>query len=864
VRVILRSCVFGLMIVGLGCTASDGEFVLEEGVSEELADHRRATLQDLSYSFDLGVPIDDGPLTGTMRAKFTLANRSDVPVVVDFKDPERRVRSVSVNGSEVSWSAEFDHLAIAASAFTSDSANELLIEFMAGDEALNRNPEFLYTLFVPDRAHFSLPIFDQPDLKARFTLALEIPSEWVAVANGEQVSREAAGEGRARYTFAETEPIPTYLLAFAVGDFQIEEGERGGRTFRMFHRETDSEKVARNLSAVFDLHETALNWLEDYTQIEYPYGKFDFVLVPPFQYGGMEHPGSIFYRQSSILLDESATQGQIIGRASLIAHETAHQWFGDLVTMAWFNDVWTKEVFANFMAAKIVHPSFPELDHDLRFFLAHQNTAYGVDRTPGANPVRQPLENLRQAGTLYGSIIYQKAPVVMRQLELLVGEDAFRDGMRAYLGEFAHGNATWPDLVAILDDYTEEDLVEWSRVWVEEPGRPTVSTNLQIEDGRVTRMTISQSDPAGLGRIWPQSISVTVSDAGSTSSIPLRLGPAPVEVGDWIGRGVPDFVLPNGGGFEYGHFHLDERSLRYLMESLPNISDAKTRGIAWVTLWDAFLEREVGPTEWFALLHRGVLEEPDEQNLQRVLGYLGRTFWRFLDSQTRVASASDVEARVWDGLLRSENSTRRASYFNAWRSLVSTEEGLARLERIWDESEVVQGMSFSPADYTRMATTLALGGHGDTETVLDRQFERIDNPDRRARFEFVRDALSQDPLVREAFFERLRDVENRGREPWVLTGLGYLNHPTRSEHSRRFVIPALDLVEEIQRTGDIFFPQRWLGATLGSHNEPDLAAEVARWLEDLPPDYPQRLLGKILQSTDGLDRSSKIVGGADP
>ena len=135
----------------------------------------------------------------------------------------------------------------------------------------------------------------------------------------------------------------------------------------------------------------------------------------------MEHPGSVFYNANSMLLDESATQNQFLGRASLISHETSHMWFGDLVTMKWFNDVWMKEVFANFMAAKIVNPSFPEVNHELRFLLQHYPAAYDVDRTEGANPIRQDLANLNEAGSLYGAIIYQKAPIVMRQLELLVG-----------------------------------------------------------------------------------------------------------------------------------------------------------------------------------------------------------------------------------------------------------------------------------------------------------------------------------------------------------------------------------------------------------------------------------------------------------
>ena len=856
----LRQMVVGLGLVtfGIGCVAQPDELRLEEGVSEELARHRRATLADLSYAYELSVPRDAGALTGTLITQFTLRDDSNSPVVIDFKGPGERVRTVYVNGEAAEWTAVFDHLAIDGSAFATDAHNEVSIEFEAGDEALNRNPDFLYTLFVPDRAHFSLPIFDQPDLKAPFSLTLEIPSEWVAVANGVEVSQELLDGGRTRYTYRETKPIPTYLLAFAVGGFQIEEAEQGGRTFRMFHRETDTAKVARNLDAVFDLHATALDWLEDYTQIEYPYGKFDFVLLPPFQYGGMEHPGSIFYRQQSLLLDESATQNQIIGRASLIAHETSHQWFGDLVTMAWFDDVWTKEVFANFMAAKIVQPSFPDLNHDLRFFLAHHNTAYGVDRTPGANAVRQPLENLREAGTLYGAIIYQKAPIVMRQLELLVGEETFRDGMREYLTEFAHSNATWPDLIAILDDLSDEDLADWSRVWVEEPGRPTVSTELTLADGRVTELRISQSDPAGEGRVWPQTMEITLSAGGTLSTLPVHLDGEPLLLGDWVGRDAPDFVLPNGGGFEYGHFHLDAGSRQHLIETLPEITDAKTRGIAWVTLWDAVLEREVAVGDWYALLLRGAVEEEDEQSLQRVLGYLGSTFWGYLSEDERAAQATSTEEILWGQVEQATVMTRQSSYFNAWRNVVSTPTGLARLHRIWEQVDSVGGMKFSVEDYTSMATTLAILGEGDAEEILDRQFERIENPDRRARFLFVRPALSADPAVREAFFEGLSDPENRAREPWVLAALGYLHHPTRTSHSQRFVIPSLEMVEEIQRTGDIFFPQRWLGSTLGSHNDPALAADVKEWLDALPDDYPHRLRGKILQSTDGLDRAARI------
>ena len=827
-----------------------------------MAELRSASLSDIRYEYVLRVPREhESALEGSVTVDFVWSDPGNAGVVLDFKDPLERVRAVRANGTPVDWDAVNDHVVVAVENLNADARNRVDIEFAAGDEALNRNPDFLYTLFVPDRAHFSLPLFDQPNLKGRFTLTLEVPKRWVAVANGGETSRDdtPGDRGGTTYRFAETQPIPTYRFAFAVGDFRIETAERAGRTMRMFHRETDDEKVERNRDAIFDLHGVALEWLEEYTGIRYPFEKFDFVLLPPFQYGGMEHPGSIFYRQSSQMLDESATQSQYLGRASVIAHETAHMWFGDLVTMNWFDDVWTKEVFANFMAAKIVHPSFPEIDHDLRFFLAHHNTAYGVDRTDGANSIRQPLENLKEAGSLYGAIIYQKAPIVMRQLELLLGEEPFRDGMREYLNAFGYGNATWPDLIAILDRRSESDLAAWSQVWVEQPGQPVISA--LIEDngqGDLAGLTLQQEDPAQRDRIWPQRLEMILAYDDETVRVPVDLAGSATASGDWIGRTRPNFVLPNGSGVEYGHFRLDSLSLRYLVANLLDLEDPLVRGIVWVTLWDAVLERDLEPAVFMDLLLRGLETESVEQNVQRILRYVGTVFWRLTSQAEREELATSLESTLWSGIESAGAPTLAATYFRAWRGVVLSPEGIDRMERIWDESIEVPGVPLSERDFTALAVALAVRDLPNVEQILAQQAERIENPDRKARFDFIRPALSSDPEVRAAFFAELADPANREREPWVRSGLGALHHPLRSVGSREFILPSLALVEEIQRTGDIFFPKGWLDSTLGGHNSVEAARIVRAFLEGLGPNYPARLRGKILQSADMLFRAAQI------
>jgi aminopeptidase N len=859
--------------------------LVQPGVSAELARERAGRISALRYDLFFDIPEEiDEPVRGRGTIRLGLAD-GDAPLILDFAQPPERVTALRAGGRTVAISSANGHLVIPAGALQAGE-NEIEVEFVAGDAPLNRSREFLYTLFVPARAMEAFPCIDQPDLKARYTLSLGIPAAWEALANGAETAREREGD-RLRLRFAETEPLSTYLFAFAAGRFEVEEAERDGRTFRMLHRETDETKLRRNLDAIFDLHAASLVWLERYTGIPYPWGPFGFVLVPAFQFGGMEHAGAIFYNAPALLLDETATQNQLLGRASLIAHETAHMWFGNLVTMRWFDDVWMKEVFANFMAAKIVNPAFPEINHDLRFLFAHYPAAYDVDRTAGANAIRQQLDNLNDAASLYGAIIYQKAPIMMRQLEMLVGEEPFRDGLREYLTRHAFGNASWPDLIALLDARSEVDLAAWSRVWVEEPGRPAIRTDLRLEDGRIAALELAQHDPRGRGLTWTQQLEVAigvperatttaaasshtsttrgggdapvappVTAAGGLTTIPVRLDGPEVEVEEARGLPMPRFVLPAGSGLGYGRFELDPASRQYLLERLPAIEDPLTRGSAWVVLWDAMLEREATPDALVDLGLRALAVERDELNVQRVLGYVQRAYWRFLSPEARLAIAPRLERTLRDGLQRAETTSRKAAWFAAFRNTTLTPEGIAWLERIWRREDKVQGLTFSETDEIAMALELAVREVPAWDAILAAQLERTENPDRRERLAFVRPALSADHAARDAFFDSLRDVANRRREPWVLEGVSYLHHPLRAGHAERHLRPALALLPEIRRTGDIFFPKRWTDATLGGHQSTSAATIVRQVIDELPADYPPRLRLILLASADELFRAA--------
>jgi aminopeptidase N len=440
----------------------------------------------------------------------------------------------------------------------------------------------------------------------------------------------------------------------------------------------------------------------------------------------------------------------------------------------------------------------------------------------------------------------------------MVGEAGFRDGMREYLRRFSYGNATWPDLVRILDARTPRDLAAWSRAWVDERGRPEFTTSVRVgPSGRVAGLSLTQRDPLARGIVWPQRLQVTLGYAGGSKDLTVDVAARRTTVTDAAGLEAPLYVLPNGAGLGYGYFQLDDASRGYLLEHIEDVADPLTRGSAWVTLWDNMLERRVAPDALFQAAVRALARESDEQNAQRVLSYAVRAHWRFLTPRQRAARVPAFETALRAGLARAPTQSQKAAWFNAFRDVVASAEGTAWLERVWRRQEQVPGLTLAEQDEIVMAFELAVREVPGWQQILTAQLERTENPDRKARFAFVMPALSADPADRERAFERFTSLENRRREDWVLASLQYLNHPLRSAQAVKFVPRALEMLREIQQTGDIFFPTRWTESSLWGHQSPEVAAMVRAFLAR-NKGYPTRLRWTVLSAADDLFRSSAM------
>lgn len=854
--------VFVLIVTILSsCSRVDIEEYTAEGVSKLLATYRYETLGDVRYG--LTFRIDTGkntPVEGIAVIEF-LRTAGREPLVLDFKVPGDYLKTVAVNGKPTEAGLVNGHIVIDRE-LLSRRYNRIEVSFRAGDLSLNRNGEYLYTLFVPDRASTAFPCFDQPDIKGRFTLTLDIPSSYRAMSNNPVVSADTT-EGRVTLRFSETKPISTYLFAFAAGKFELVEKEIDGVKMEMLHRETRPDYVENNAEEIFRLHCSALKWLEDYIQIPYPFDKFGFVLLPPFQYSGMEHPGSIFYRASSLMLEASPTLNEQLSRASLIAHETSHIWFGDLVTMKWFDDVWLKEVLAGYMSDKIAGPDFPDINHDLRFLLTRYPDAYEVDRTRGTNPIIQELGNMKDAGSLYGGIIYNKAPIVMRQLEQLAGEENLKRGLQVYLNKYTWGNARWDDLVAILEETSQKPLGEWSRMWVREAGMPIIKPVIAEDDGY--RISLSEDDPAGILRHWPQTLKTMVITATDTVTAEL----APAERDSYITTAdKPLCVIPDISGRAYGTFLFDSISAAYLVNNLPTFEEPLLKGILWINMYENVISKTVSPADFCETAMRDLQVITDLQLRNYLAERFTSVWWNHMTAGERSARAAEAEAMLKGRMLSAETLSEKRSWFGTLGNVTVSRRGMDYLAALWKRGELpgaaLRGtvqpggrlsgpVRLSEDELCTLALTLALKGLPGAQGIIAEQRERIAGKERLERFDFVIPAVSADATVRDTFFENLSDPANREREPWVLEALEYLHHPSVAERSEKYILPSLEMLEEIKATGDIFFPGSWISTTLEGHRTPEARETVEKFLDE-HPDYPADLRLKILQAADHLFR----------
>lgn len=761
--------------------------IIEPGVSKSLAEQRALAIKNLEYNLSFNITSNKkDSIKAEEVVSFDLEDKQQI--VLDFRELPEKIKAVLTfpKNKKVEWRFENEHIVISEKA-TKKGRNAFRIIFNAGEQSLNRSEEYMYTLFVPDRARTCFPCFDQPDMKARFNLTLNMPKDWTAVTNSPlmEVQGSNGDSQKVMTTTGKLDLIPTYLFAFAVGKFQHQEYESDGMKIGAYYRETDPMRLDQ-LPEIFRQVKYSLDWQEKFTGQKYGFAKYDFVVLPGFQFGGMEHTGCTFYNDNTLFLNYNPTPDEILSRANLIAHETSHMWFGDLVTMKWFNDVWTKEVFANYFAAEICRPLFPEVNHDLNWLKTFKAAAVSEDRTEGHTAIQQPLDNLRNAGLIYNNIIYNKAPLVMRDIVDMMGKDAFQRGIQRYVKQYAYSNATWDDLISILDDETPEDLRAYSDKWVKQAYYPTIKA---------------------------------------------------------------ESFKQNADGRQYGYIEMTSEQIDSLMDYWPFETDAVARQSFLMTLYENYLNKKIEDEKWTDFILNNLRRNDlDPLTNSTLVSYLSQPLWQ-LNKEKR----ANVELALWE---LSKTHKQHSTQLQIMRFLTSnaiTDKVNGEMYVLWKYQE--NGL-LGVNDYMTLAYELALRYPTMAADIIKEQHDRLDNPDRQRQFDFISRAVVGNEQQLDELFASLKEPANRRIEPWAGSLLYYLNHPLRDKESVKYIRPALEMLKDIQRTGDIFFPSRWCNSLLSGHRSDEARTEVEAFLNS-NPDYPQLLKNKILVAAYTLNRVKK-------
>jgi aminopeptidase N len=981
---------------------------LETGVSQTLAKWRAAHYSDVRYKLNLTLERQAPLMKGEIEIRVNLteagaksdlildwrttqfANDKDKPFAYLREANDKVFNNMPLGSVDMPTHAIYNEHLVVLKRFLKSGENVLKIQFASpvktSGAAVTRyvdkedGAEYVYSLFVPSDASTAFPLFDQPDLKARFQLNLEVPILWQAVSNTNYLVGSAFDlkdkREKKSFRFLETQPISTYVFAFAAGEFaefdemevfiedyfkksgnnknneavsdksnesssanpkpekketrleKLEKSlgvtEEDKRLFeekleraatrqyfeetknRIYVRKSQAEKFKPHAAETFRLNREAVKYLEDYFDFKFPFPKYDLVLIPEFPFNGMEHAGATFIREASVIFPSEPTKNDYVSRANVIFHEAAHQWFGDTVTMRWFDDLWLKEGFAEFMAYKTLEKTMPEYDAWKAFYERNKPLAYLTDSTRGTTPIYQEIANLSAAKSAYGNIVYRKAPSFLRQAEFYLGADKFQTAVRAFLKKYQYKNAEWTDLVNEFEAASGQDLKNWADVWVKKRGLPVFRIKTERKQKFVDSTSLSppeiylvfsQSDILNESGLWIEKLQllyVYADGRRKTEAVTFQKGDRELEElwgVDLKGRATkssqkdlqpPQFIFPNYQDYGYGIFLLDERSREYVLKNIRNEKDDFLRSMMWGALWDSVREGELNPRDYVELAVKNIAVETDELTISAILNRVSTAMNYYIKSESAggltqrtrnvsknsnvananlqpsaAADVSDLAARLENLLIENIRNAptlgRRITFYRAFLNIAASAKARAVLKDVLNGKFEIKDWKLKTKDKFDIVAKLAVLGDADAPKLLA-DLQKTEASDDAQRYAYAVGAGFG--TAKEKYFNDFLNNKEIS-ESWIEAAFVPFNAVRHSELTLPYLEKALAELPNLKRRRKIFFVNGWLGAFIGGQKDEKALAVVNKFLAD-NPNLDKDLRLKILENLDGLERAVRI------
>ncbi|MFG1672137.1 aminopeptidase N [Streptomyces sp. Y7] len=703
-----------------------------ENLSRDEARERAALLSVDGYDVSLDVRSalgdhdseDGGPRT--FRSVTTIRFRCSEPGATSFADLiAPSVTAVSLNGKDLDPSEVFDGSRIVLEDLAAD--NELVVDarcaYSRTGEGLHRfvDPEdgevYLYTQYEPADSRRVFANFEQPDLKAPFRFEVRAPEAWTVWSNGTGERTDGI------WRFAETKPISTYITCVVAGPYHYvtdsyERALGDGSTLRIPLGAMCRKGLAPYFDAddIFLVTKQGLDFFHDHFDYPYPFGKYDQAFVPEYNLGAMENPGMVTFREEFVFRGK-VTQASYEGRANVILHEMAHMWFGDLVTMVWWDDLWLKESFADFMGTFANVGATRFKNAWITFANRRKAWAYRADQLPSTHPITADIRDLQDAKLNFDGITYAKGASVLKQLVAYVGQDAFLEGARRYFKRHAYGNTQLGDLLSVLEETSGRDMGAWARSWLQTAGVNSLTPQVLLDgEGRVSELAVVQEAAESHPELRPHRIGVGLYRRGADGALE-RYARAEVDVDgprtvvtELAGAEAPELVLVNDDDLTFCKTRFDATSLATLRAALGDMTDPLARALCWSALWNMTRDALLPAREFIDLVLRFAHQESDIGVLQMLHAWADSALTHYAAPEWREEGSRLLTQGATSRLYAAEPGSEHQLAWARFFARVTDEPGSALLSGLLDGSAVVDGLAVDQELRWALLDTLATYG----------------------------------------------------------------------------------------------------------------------------------------------------------
>jgi aminopeptidase N len=840
-----------------------GQAATRDILTQREAASRAARVRDVSYDVVLDLVAGQSTYRGDVTVRFG-ASGNDA-LFLDFRG--RTIERLEVNGTTVEpdwtgyrltlpgWLVADEMVVRVAYLNDYDTTGDGFHRFVDPEDG----EEYVYTNFEPYEAHRLLPCFDQPDIKARYQFTVSAPSDWQVVANSPLAASAPTDDGRLRHEFARTELFSTYLMALVGGPYVCRRVEHHGLQLGLFARRSMERYLDEQAPEIFELTGQGLDFYAEMFDQPYPFAKYDQIFVPEYNSGAMENVGCVTYNEAYLFRDPS-TDNQRLDRGETFLHELAHMWFGNLVTMRWWDDLWLNESFATYISylalteATRFRNAWKVFNYDIKRW------AYQQDQLPTTHPIAGTADDTEIAFLNFDGITYGKGASVLKQLAKYIGRDAFRDGLRLYFRRHGWANATLDDFLACLEQAGSIDLGGWARAWLRTASLNTLAAQWQGEDGRLASLAIAQSAPDEHPTLRPHALDVALAYQRNghltIDSLPAWIDGPRTELPDALGGALPDLVFPNHGDHAYAKIALDPRSVEFVRQKLDRVDDELLRELLWMSLWEMVRDRQLRSTEYLAIGRQRLVAEPDQDILDMVLERAALTISRYVPEASR-----EAEAHLWfeaalANLAAAPAGDRQILWARSAVNVAATTADIARLAGLVDgDGQIGDFVLDQEMRWTVAVKAVAYGLPG-ADARLKIEAER--DPSDRGHRALLR-AQAARPTA-EAKAEAWRRIHAEGYGSFHLTRAAMTGFfwPQQEALLEPYVGRFFEQVRDVFAKHDHPFARSYLLALYPAYRaDPGVFDQSRAVLAELEGSLPT-LARQLAESADDLDRQIKV------